>query len=209
MQITEKDKTINTHIEKYGFATVKQIANIFFNDSAFKGQQAYKRLKALLEYGYIKQYKSVNCSQNIYAVSDKYKRQTLHNIIALDVICKFIECKSIKILDAKRERVWANGKVISDAFVTIKYTKGIEVFIQSFIVEIHTSNNKWQKTLEKYNNKEVIDDILKSTPGGDKGIAPTLIFVDSVTHNFESINCPFKITQIDSSLTDFPFVFNT
>lgn len=208
MRITEKDKKINAHIEENGFATVKQIGELFFAESTFKSQQAQKRLKALIEYGYIKQYKAVNCSQNIYAASDKFKRQTLHNIIAMDVIVKFMAMKSVKVLDYKREKTWSNGKVISDGFISVSYPgkEPGEIIMQSFIIEVHQSNNKWKNTLEKYNNESVHKDIIKNTY---EGSSPTILFIDSVSHKMDNIICPYQIIQIDSNLTDFPFIFTS
>lgn len=205
MRVTEKDKEIYKFIGDVGFATVKQVANVFFNDIIYRNELAKKRISCLVEHGYVKQYKAVNCSQHIFCVNEKLKRQTYHNILVMDLYSKFLECRSVDVLDFTREKAWDINKVISDAFMTVKYKKGKEVIIQNFIVEIQVSNNDWKKTLEKYNNTRVDKEIRAKCSGYE----PVIILVDEVQHNLDLISCPYQIVQIDTKMTDFPLVFNT
>ena len=200
MRITEKDRRIYKYIENAGFATVKQIGNIFFNDITYKNELAKKRLNCLVEHGHIKEVKSVNCNQHVFFADDKYKRQTYHNIVVMDLYSKFLEMRKLEVIKFEREKTWAGGKVISDAFITVSYADKI----QSYIVEVQASKNLWRKSIEKYADMEVLQDMINQSGG----VYPIMIFVDSLMHNIENLGTPFDIAQVDMNLNDFPLIFN-
>lgn len=202
MRVTNKDREIYHFIEANGFSTVKQIANVFFNDIIYKNELAKKRLTCLVEHGQIKKAKSVNCSQHVFYSSDKFKRQTYHNIVVMDLYSKFLEMSHLEVLNFKREKEWANGKVKSDAFLTVKYRGKI----QNFLVEVQASNNDWKKSILKYiDNTEVMTDIRDACDG----YVPVLIFVDEFMHRVDDLESLFQIRQVDMKLTDFPLIFDT
>lgn len=200
MRITDKDRKIYKYIDQTGFATVKQIGNIFFNDITYKNELAKKRINCLVEHQYIKEAKSINCTQHVFYCDDKYKKQTYHNIVVLDLYSKFLEARSIEIIKFEREKVWANGKVISDAFITISYRGKI----QSFIVEVQASKNLWKNTINKYANLDVLSD-MQSQSGG---ALPAMIYVDEIMHDMKQFEAPYQLLQVDMNLTDFPLIFD-
>lgn len=205
MKVTEKDEKIYKFIEDNGFATVKQIANIFYSDILYGSTLAKKRLDCLTEHGYIKQTKSINCSQHVFYVLDKNRKKTRHSIIVMDLYSKFLMMNNLKVLSFERERCFANRKVIADGFITVKYSKlNGDIIIQNFIFEVQTSNNDYTKVLGKYADDEVNKDILLSCDG----YAPLVIYVDNVKHNMTNVSCPYPICQIDENLNDFPLIFN-
>lgn len=200
MRITPKDREIYKYIEKNGFATVKQIGNIFFNDITYKNELAKKRLNCLIEHSHIKVTKSANCKQHVFYADDKYKRQTYHNIVVMDLYSKFLEMRKLEVIKFEREKKWGNGKVISDAFITVSYRGKI----QSYIVEVQASNNPWRKSIEKYADIDVLQDMADNSGG----TLPVLIFVDELVHNTDTLEAPFNIVQVDMNLTDFPLIFD-
>lgn len=205
MRVTEKDEKIYKFIEENGFSTVKQITNIFFNDSLYGSTVAKKRLDCLTQHGYIKQTKSVNCSQHVFYVLDKHRKKTKHSILVMDVYSKFLQMDNLKVLNFQREKGFANNTVLSDGFITIKYTKLDTVIVQNFLIEVQTSNNDYTKVLNKYSNEEVNADIVASCDG----YAPVLIYIDNIKHSMKGITCPYQICCLHESLNDFPLIFDT
>ena len=202
MRVTEKDRKIYKFIDKEGFATVKQIGNVFFNDITYKNELAKKRLNCLVEHGYIKQSKSVNCNQHIFYTDDKFKKQTYHNIVVMDLYSKFNEMRNLNIIDFKREKSWGTGKgkVVSDAFLSVSYNG----MIRSYVVEVQASNNPWKNSINKYANVEILQEMVNECGG----VYPVMIFVDEISHNVDVLGTPYKIIQVDMNLTDFPLIFS-
>lgn len=202
MRVTAKDRKIYKFIDDEGFATVKQIGNVFFNDIIYKNELAKKRLNCLVEHGYIKQTKSVNCNQHIFYTDDKFKRQTYHNIVVMDLYSKFKEMRNVDIIHFEREKSWGDGKgkVVSDAFIAVSYNGNIK----SYIVEVQASNNIWKNSINKYANVQILQEMVNACGG----VYPIMIFVDEISHNMDVLGAPYKIVQVDMNLTDFPLIFS-
>lgn len=200
MRITNKDREVYKYISEQGFATVKHIANVFFNDITYKNELAKKRLTCLIEHGYVKQIKSVNCNQHIFYADDKFKKQTYHNIVLMDLYTKFLEMRGLEIINFEREKTWA-GKVRSDGFLIVKYRGKI----QSFLIEVQASNNSWKNSITKYEYREVVEEIRDACDG----VMPVLIYVDELMHNITELEKVFQIRQVDMKLTDFPLIFDS
>lgn len=201
MRVTDKDRKIYRYIEDNNFATVKQIGNVFYNDIIYKNELAKKRLNCLIEHNYIKKTKSVNCSQHIYYIDDKYKRQTYHNIIIMDFYTKFLEMKGVEVLEFIKEKEWNNKKVRSDALISISVNDEIIYFI----LEVQTSKNDYKSNLDKYLDKNTVNDIVHYC----KGSFPVIVLVDEIFHNISKYNNYLQIVQLDQKLTNFPLVFQT
>jgi hypothetical protein len=112
MQVTENDQKIYEYISKTGFATVKQISNIFYNDILYGATLAKKRLNCLIQHGYIKKIKSTNCNQDIFYEDSKFKRQSKHNILVMDVYSCFRKIENLNVL---------NFELNNNGVLTIKY----------------------------------------------------------------------------------------
>lgn len=203
MIVTQKDELIYKYIEENNFATVRQITNAFFSDLLYGATSAKKRLSCLIEHGYIKQTKSTNCNQDIFFVDDKYRKQSKHSILVMDVYSKFYKMENLKIIDFKKEKGFANNKVISDGFINISYYSVGKTIIQSFIIEVQTSKNDYKKVLNKYNDSVIDSDIRAECDG----FAPVLIYIDNIKHDMSNICCPYQICQLKESLSDFPLIF--
>lgn len=201
--ITKKDEQIYHYIEEMGFATVKQIGELFFSNMEYRTSYAKKRLNRLILDGYIKETKSTNCNQHIFYVDSKHNRKTRHSIIVMDLYVKFRQMNKLKIMYFDREKPFANKKVISDGFITVKYPVEDGIAFQNFIIEVQTSNNDYKKVLGKYYDEDVYRDISNVC----QGLTPVIIYVDDVTHNMDKVNCPYKVIQIDERLSDFPLIF--
>lgn len=205
MITTKKDEQIYNHIKKIGFATVKQIGKLFFGNMKYSSSYAKKRLNHLLDYRYIYETRSVNCNQNIFYVDPKFKRQTYHNIVVMDIYSQFYKMNNLDIINFTKPKCFANKKIMSDAFITVKYNSCNNVMIQNFIFEVETSKNDYRNTIGKYNDPIVQADI-KTVCGGYN---PVLVFVDNIKHDMSKISCPYPLIQIDSNLTNLPLIFST
>ena len=131
MRITPKDRDIYKYIEKEGFATVKQIGNIFFNDIIYKNELAKKRLNCLVEHGYVREVKSTNCNQHIFYSNDKFKKQSYHNIVVMDLYSKFLEMRKVDVIKFEREKTFSDlrhGKFRYDFY--IKNLHGADCIIE-------------------------------------------------------------------------------
>lgn len=205
MITTKKDEQIYNYIKKMGFSTVKQIGELFFSNMEYSSSYAKKRLKHLLDYGYIHETESVNCNQNIFYVDPKFKRQTYHNIVVTNIYLQFYKMEDLDIIDFAKPKCFANKKIMSDAFITIKYSSCNNVIIKNFIFEVETSKNDYRNTISKYTDPVVQADIKTVCDGYN----PVLVFVDNVKHDMSKISCPYPLIQIDSNLTNLPLIFST
>jgi hypothetical protein len=205
MRITKKDELIYHYIEEMGFATVKQVTELFFNDIEYGKTLARKRLNCLIEHGYIKETKSTNCSQHIFYVDPKHSRKTHHAIILMDLYVRFRQMNSLKILNFEREVPFCNKKILSDGFITVTYKVQEGVAVQNFIIEVQTSNNDFKKVLGKYYDGDIVREINAKC----EGYLPVIIYVDDVTHNMDNVRCPYQVIQVDEKLTDFPLIFES
>jgi hypothetical protein len=203
MEITKRDEKIYKFIEKHGFATVKQITNVFFNDILYGSTLAKRRLDCLIEHGYVKSDKSTNCEQNIFYSDDKFKKQTFHNILVMDIYTEFLKIDDLDVLNFERNKGFGNNKIYSDAFITVKYDSFDKTIIQSFIIEVETSNNNYRNTLSKYNDVDVYNDIVSLCDG----YGAALVFVDPIKHSMDNIKCPWPVIQLNENLTNFPLIF--
>lgn len=205
MQVTKRDEKIYQFIKKYGFTTVKHITNVFFNDTLYGSTVAKKRLDCLRQHGYIKMTKSINCTQNIFYSDNKFNKQTLHNILVMDLYTEFLKIRDLNVLSFERNKGFGNNKIFSDAFITVKYNSFNNTVTQSFIIEVETSNNNYKNTLSKYNDVDVYKDITANCDG----YRATLIFVDPTKHSMDNIKCPYPVIQLDEYLTNFPLIFSS
>lgn len=204
MRVTEKDQKIYKYILKMGFATVKQITDLFYNDIECGSILAKKRLKCLIDNGYIQQSQSDNSIKNIFFADPKFKKQTKHTIIVMDIYSQFYKMRDLDIIDFSIPKCFANKKVVSNAFIKVKYSSFNNVVLQNFIFEVETSNNDYRKTISKYNDPNVQADI-KATCDG---YSPVLVLVDNVKHDMSKTSSPYKLLQIDTDLTNFPLIFS-
>ena len=205
MRVTEKDELIYHYIDDMGFATVKHISDLFYSNIEYGRVLARKRLTCLIEHGYIRETKSANCNQLVFYTDRKNSRKTQHAIIVMDLYVKFKQIEKMKVLYFKREEPFGNKKVISDAFLTVKYPVTEGIAFQNFIIEVQTSNNDFKSVLSKYNNDQVINDIAIRCDG----LSPIIIYVDNTTHNMDKVKCPYKVVQIGEKLSDFPLIFES
>lgn len=85
--VTERDKKILDHINKYGFVTINQAIDMFFNNLSFAYDIARRRLNKLADCGFVNKGKISVSNQNIYFINSKPSYQY---ILYMDFICKLI-----------------------------------------------------------------------------------------------------------------------
>lgn len=206
MKVTENDQKIYDYISKTGFATVKQISNIFYSDILYGPTLAKKRLNCLIEHGYIKKIKSSDCNQDIFYEDSKFRRQSKHNILVMDVYSCFRKIDSLNVINFEVNKQWGiDHKIYSDAFLTVEYNAYDNIFTQNFIIEVETSKTKYKNPLYRYNDVEIDTDIRAAC----SGFAPVIILIDNIKHNKDFyLQCSYQVCHLDESLCGFPLVFS-
>lgn len=133
IRITQRDEAIIEFLNEVKVADTQTLCNIFFNG---KLRASQLRLKALVDYKYIKVYRENVISQNIYYVKRK-PTQIKHSLI----LSKFIGELYKSGIEVLKIRVPLKvGKVIADGFIAIKYNNEPKIFL------IEVENTKYFDT---------------------------------------------------------------
>lgn len=199
---TEKDKLVIQHVEEYGFITIEQCKNIFYNDIVYGYDVSRVRLLKLTQSEYLKSSRVQILNSNIkfFYTEDKYKKLSLHSKLLMDYYSKLIECGVLQedISLFKKEYTWMDGKYRSDGFIKFAFA-GFD-FYQ--IIEVIASNTDIK--LKKY--EDIFDS--KEAHGICEGTFPRIIVIDDVIHK-KSIDLERGITiiQLNHKLNNFAQIF--
>ena len=122
IRLTPRDEAIIEFLNEVKVADTQTLCNIFFNG---KLRASQLRLKALVDYKYIKVYRENVISQNIYYVKRK-PTQIKHSLI----LSKFIgELYKLGIEVLKIRVPLKVGNIIADGFIAIKYNNEPKIFL--------------------------------------------------------------------------------
>jgi len=122
IRLTPRDEAIIEFLNEVKVADTQTLCNIFFNG---KLRASQLRLKALVDYKYIKAYRENVISQNIYYVKRK-PTQIKHSLI----LSKFIgELYKLGIEVLKIRVPLKVGNIIADGFIAIKYNNEPKIFL--------------------------------------------------------------------------------
>lgn len=195
--LSDRDKEILIHIETWGFATIKQIADIFFQRQKYGYDMARKRLNQMVDNKKLFRRKDYESNANIYTF-EKNKAVRKSDVIALDFYAKLINEGAEVLLFELQYTGFMDGKIRPDIFSAIK----IENWLIYFFVEIQTRHEK--ANIEKYERLYVtkqFQDKFQTTT------FPTVVVIEDVIHKDPYNSDNFKIVQMDLNMSGFPKIF--
>ena len=99
--ITDRDKNIISFIENIGYATITNIAEMFFNNSKYSYDLARKRLLKLYKSNNLKKIHNFDTNEVVYLpYNSKRKSVSFHDIKLINYITKLnmLGCKINKVL---------------------------------------------------------------------------------------------------------------
>ncbi|MBZ9693394.1 hypothetical protein [Clostridium sp. M14] len=190
--ITDRDKEIINFIDKIGFATIKNITDMYFTNNRYGYDSARKRLKKISEMGeYIKYFKNSETNELVYIpYESKLKRVSIHNIKVLEYLCdlKVLGCD---IKEIELEPVFDSIK--PDVYVCFEFNK----FLYSQLVEVQIRHD--YVDLKRFKKPEVIKSIYEKM----KDVSPRIIIIQDTNKDYEKDNdTEFKIIQLYTDLRD-------
>lgn len=190
--LTERDRQIISFIDSIGYATISNIADMFFSQNKFSYDLARKRLKKIKEFeGYIKSFQNTETNETVYIPYNSNKKKvSIHDIMVLNYACK------LKLLGCNIDNIELEPKfcdIIPDAL--IQFTFNGYRFYQ--IIEMQIRHNLID--LERYNKQGVMENIMNKT----NGVVPKLIIIQDTKTNYADNNpTPMDIVQMDTSMED-------
>ncbi|WP_252225350.1 MULTISPECIES: hypothetical protein [unclassified Clostridium] len=190
--ITDRDKEIINFIDKIGFATIKNITDMYFTNNRYGYDSARKRLKKISEMGeYIKYFKNSETNELVYIpYESKLKRVSIHNIKVLEYLCdlKVLGCD---IKEIELEPVFDSIK--PDAYVCFEFNN----FLYCQLVEVQIRHD--YVDLKRFKKPEVIKSIYEKM----KDVSPRIIIIQDTNKDYEKDNdTEFKIIQLYTDLRD-------
>ena len=195
--ITEKDRLILRHIEKYSFVTLEEAKNIAFPDMKRGYEYVRTRLQRL-----VKVEKRLKIIQNsalklklfVDIDADIKKIPTSpHRIYLMDFYCKLIAAGAI-VEKFDLEREWMNRTLRSDALIVYNYGG----FKFRNLVEVNKSNNSLD--LDRFDAAK--DEIMHACDG----LLPRMILIDDRTHKNYTTKI-YTVIRLDYSLKNFSEIF--
>lgn len=194
--ITDRDKNIISFIEDMGYATITNIAEMFFNNSKYSYDLARKRLLKLYKSNNLKKIHNFDTNEVVYLPYDsKRKSVSFHDIKLINYITKLnmLGCKINKVLI---EPIFNNIK--PDALISFEL-KGY-MYYQLIEVQLRHAG----VDLNRFKNNDTINSILKESDN----VAPKLIIIQNTNRDYEKENDTiFPITKINTDMDNILDVF--
>jgi len=190
--LTPRDREIINFIDNIGYATISNIADIFFSNNKFSYDLSRKRLKKIKEMGeYIKCFQNQETNETVYIpYCSSKKKVSIHDIMVLNYACKLTTfgCK----LDSIEIEPIFNG-IKPDAMITltinnVQYYQIIEMQIRHNLID-----------LDRYNKQGVMSSIISKTDG----YIPRLIIIQDTKIRYADNNpTEMEIVQMDTTMWD-------
>lgn len=193
----DRDKQILRHIEEWEFATIKQIADIFYPQQKYGYDLARKRLNLLVDNQKLLKYRDIDSNINVYTL-EKAKNRRKSDFILMDFYAKLTLEGADILLFEKEYNKFMDGKMRPDAFIVIK----IEGWLLYLFVEVQTRHAKVD--LGKYERLFVSNEFQEKF---QTNIFPTIVIIEDVVHKDQYKSDNFKVVQIDSDMSGFPKIF--
>lgn len=194
-RMTDRDREIMQHIDKFRFITLKQTVELFMSPTSSNAHLiADKRLTVIQESNHLFGTKGVKLRKGKHP----YTKETIyyygnmpsyHDLQVLNVYAR-LSFIGLEIDFFTTQKTWCHGKYRSDAFFS--YTIGEDKRV-AFLEVCHTSNDTHIKGYEEiYTSGELQEKLVGSFPGivlvGHKGPLPdTLLKVRKVKENLSDI----------------------
>lgn len=199
--LSQKDKDILIHLEKYKVITIKQCQRIFFNDADKKLGYDYarKKLKQLEDKELIKSYQNSITEEKVYYVQDKI---SAHDIFKLDFYSKLCEfnCKNIEV---NLYPSYLKDLIRPDAFFKFvrenDYTHEDELHLILLEVDLthFTSLTKFKMYEKLYKEEEIQNQYY--------GIFPEIVVIGVNTIKYQPLH-KIQIEYLDFNLSNFNII---
>ena len=195
--ITEKDRLILRHIEKYSFITLEEARLIAFPDMKRGYEYVRTRLQRLVKIE--KRLKIINNTAlkiKLFVDVDadvKKIPNSPHRIYLMDFYCRLIASGAV-VKKFELERQWMNRTLRSDALIIYEYG----VFRFRNLIEVNKSNNNLD--LDRFDNAR--DEIIHAC----EGEIPRMILIDDRTHRNYATKV-YPVIRLDYSLKNFSEIF--
>lgn len=193
--LTDRDRAIYHHIEKYNFASIEQIEKAFFKEQKYSYDIARRRLNKLVSNDYLKCSRNFITNQNIYYIDSQYRKVSLHSMLLMDYYVELLHCNA-GVVSFEKEKEWLDGKIRSDGFCIYDFN-GYRFYN---LIEVNASHNKLN--LEKYESLFNSGELQKAY-----GVFPTIILIDDINHKNEPTLQSMEVIHLDFNLSDFAKVF--
>ncbi|HEY5588444.1 MAG TPA: hypothetical protein VIK86_05745 [Candidatus Paceibacterota bacterium] len=213
--LTNRDKQIIFHIEKYGFLTIGQANSIWFSDRKYGYDLARKHLNKCVIAKQIKSYKPVSniYAEKIFYIESKYSRASKSMIIAMDVYSELIR-QGADMIYFKREENWFDGKYRSDAFTIVAianniYSACIEVIDNEKLTYTAQRKHFISKYEEIYEDDEPLKKLMEITNLDRNFTEPKLIVIAEILPKDNLEIDGVDIIFLDYSLQKLNQIFTT
>lgn len=189
--ITERDRKIINFIDSVNYASISNIASLFFSESKFSYDLARKRLNKIKNMGeYIKSIQNLETNELIYIpYNSNRKRVSIHDITVINYACKLYEL-GCEVKEIIIQPIF--GNIIPDAYIRFVY----DDYQYQQLVEVQIRHNK--PDFEKYKSVDVMNKILEKT----EETIPTLVLIQDTNIKYEDDELNMDIVQIQTNLRD-------
>lgn len=198
--ITQHDREMLRYIEDVGFCTAQQLARIFYRESKQGEGIARRRLKRMIEAGYLKVNKIDNRydNRNLYTFKHndgKVIKPSMHRILLYDYHALLINVGA-EIQYFKVEQQWMNGEVRSDGFCI--YTVNSKPYYD--LIEVVASNNV--QNIYKYNKVYDSGEIQGITP-----VFPRIVVISDQKVSSSKLYKDIRLIHLDYNLNPIASLF--
>lgn len=146
--ITDRDRQIILHLEKYKYATIEQLEKIFFKHQKNSYNIARRRMAEIRKAGYVKSIRDVETNKVVYIYDDgKIKAPDRHRIVILDILAN-LHYHGYNVQLFEIEKFWKDGEIRSDVFTVFTIENDNAKIRYQYFIEVHFTNHRCN--LEKY-----------------------------------------------------------
>lgn len=194
--ITDRDRKVILHLEKYKYATIEQIEKIFFRENKNSYNIARRRMAEIRKEGYVKSTMNTEINRLVYMYNDgKTKAPDKHRLIVLDVLAN-LHSNGFNIQEFQVEKFWQNGSIRSDAFTVFTLKNDNAKNRYQYFIEVHLSNN--DLNLEKYDTLYETKEV-QNYLGRD--VFPRILLITD--RNIEYYCNNSKVVKLNTKLDEF------
>lgn len=195
--MVDRDKEIIDFVHQIGYASIKNIADMYFTHARYNYDLARKRLKKIENTGkYIKSFRNEETNERVYIpYESNVKRVTTHNLKVIEYVCK-LNCLGCKMKTIEIEPVFNNIK--PDAYIVFKF----EGFTYAQLLEIQIRHDYVDlKRFKEYDTINAILDKNKSILNTEENLLPKIVIVQNTNRDYVKENdTPFNIIQMGVSM---------
>jgi hypothetical protein len=190
--LTPRDREIISFIDNIGYATISNIADMYFSQNKFSYDLARKRLKKIKDMGeYIKCFQNQETNETIYVPYNSSKKKlSIHDVMVLNYACK-LKLLGCNVDNIELEPIFCNIKpdaLIQFTFNGYRFHQLIEMQIRHNLIDI-----------DRYNKQGVMESIMDKT----NETVPKLIIIQDTKINYADNNTTcMDIVQMDTSMED-------